>query len=146
MSTNYSYSRLISLTDYLFSHPCVPTLIHPEIFIPPGPSPPPLPAPVHIILSNPNKNLGLCKREVWSYRIFLRDTDFGWLYRAIDDTWISPDNLIEFIGDLVDVVDPMTDIVIKGCKNFRSVFGCAPWLDGGIGWLLSRAAVMHILE
>jgi hypothetical protein len=49
MSTNYSYSSLISLTNYLYSHPAIPILIHPEIFIPPGPQPPPLPAPAHTI-------------------------------------------------------------------------------------------------
>jgi hypothetical protein len=89
--------------------------------------------------------LGLCKREILSYRIFLRDASVGWFYRAVDDTRISPDNLIEFLNELIEIINPLTDIVIKAYANFRFVFGCAPWLDGGIGWLLSRAAVKHIL-
>jgi hypothetical protein len=146
-STKYTYqTRLINLTNYLYSHPAIPGRIHPHVFVPPDVLPPEIPAPIHVVQSDADKGIGLCRREESAYRRFLNSTDIGWLYRAIDDTWIMPDNLLDFVDELVSFIDPMTDIVIKASKNYRGYFRCAPWLDGGLGWLVSRAAVMHILE
>jgi hypothetical protein len=99
-----------------------------------------------MIESSPDPTMGLCRRIARTFDIFLRERTEGWFYRAIDDTWINPDNLIEFIDDLINVVDPMTDIVIKACKTLHPVYRCGPWTDGGVGWLVSRAGVMHIWE
>jgi hypothetical protein len=90
--------------------------------------------------------MGLCTRNVEAYRDFLNATEFGWFYRGIDDTWISPPNLAEFVSELTEFVNPSTDIVIKACKTWHPSYRCGPWTDGGIGWLLSRADVRHVLE
>jgi hypothetical protein len=146
MSTKYSYSRLPPLMDYLYSNPLVPEVIEPLVVIPVGPTPPPIRAKVRMIESSPDPTMGLCRRIARTFDIFLRERTEGWFYRAIDDTWINPDNLIEFIDDLINVVDPMTDIVIKACKTLDREYECSPWTDGGIGWLISRAGVMHVRE
>jgi hypothetical protein len=84
-------------------------------------------------------------RLLSAYHIFLNETSANWFYRAIDDTWVSPENLVEFTGELSAFIDPASDIVIKGSKSRHQIWDCVPWLDGGIGFLLSRAAVRHIL-
>jgi hypothetical protein len=99
-----------------------------------------------MIKSRPNPRKGLCKRVSAAYDIFLKERTHEWFFRAIDDTWINPDNLLEFVDDLANVVNPMTDIVIKACRNIRLLYQCTPWPDGGTGWLMSRAGVMHIVE
>jgi hypothetical protein len=105
-----------------------------------------MPVPVIVIESAINARVGLCIREDVAMRLFLNQTGNGWFYRAIDDTWIHPENLREFVEDLLEVINPMIHIVIKACKTYHQEYHCGPWMDGGIGWLLSRAAVMHTLE
>jgi hypothetical protein len=105
-----------------------------------------MPVPVTIIESTADKFIGLCMREDAAMRGYLNETNSGWFYRGIDDTWIHPENLRDFIDDLVSFINPMIHIVIKSCKTYHDNYHCAPWLDGGTGWLLSHAAVMHVLE
>jgi hypothetical protein len=146
MSTYYTYHRLPQLFTLLHSHPFSHYFIQPHIFIPPGPTPLPMPVPVTIIDSPANRFLGLCVREDAAMRCYLNKTNNGWFYRGIDDTWVHPENLLDLIVDLVSFLNPMIHIVIKGCKTYHKTYHCAPWMDGGVGWLLSRAAVMHVLE
>jgi hypothetical protein len=145
-ATQYSFPRLPKLTDYLLSNPIVPTIIHPVLFIPDGPTPPPLRIEVRKLVLPVDKNIGLCMRNEAAYRFFLTETNYNWFYRGTDDTWVSPDNLAHFVRVLSMIVNPATDIVIKGCRTRHVAYSCAPWFDGGIGWLLSRAGVMHVLE
>jgi hypothetical protein len=81
-----------------------------------------------------------------SYQFFLHETNASWYHRAIDDTWINPDNIFEVIDNFETFLDPNTDIVMKGCKTRNFDYACGPWLDGGAGWLMSRAGVMHAVS
>jgi hypothetical protein len=99
-----------------------------------------------MINSTVDRTVGLCTREDFAMRLFLTKTNDAWFYRGIDDTWVHPENLHEFIEDLLAIVNPMIHIVIKACKTYNDDYQCGPWMDGGTGWLLSRAAVMHVLE
>jgi hypothetical protein len=93
-----------------------------------------------------DRHLGLCQREVDAFHMFLNRTSSPWLFRAIDDTWILPENMIEFVSDLEQFVNPYQEIVVKSSRTRNFRFSCAPWLEGGIGWLMSRAAVRHFVE
>jgi hypothetical protein len=105
-----------------------------------------MPIPVTVVQSPANKLIGLCIREDAAMRHFLNATKSVWFYRGIDDTSVHPENLHDLIEDLISIVDPMIHIVIKACTIYHSLYSCASWPDSGIGWLLSRAAVMHVLE
>jgi hypothetical protein len=146
MSTYYTYHRLPQLLTHLGSNSYVLRNIQPHVFIPPGPTPSLLPIPVTVIESAATRFIDLCIREDSAMRSYLKETNCGWFYRGIDDTWVHPKNLLEFIEDLVSFINPMIHIVIKSCKTYHGNYHCAPWLDGGVGWLLSQAAVRHVVE
>jgi hypothetical protein len=85
-------------------------------------------------------------RVYGSYQYFLNETTARWYHRAIDDGWIHPDNIFEVIDHFETFLNPDTDIVMKGCKTRNRDYACGPWLEGGAGWLMSRAAVMHAVS
>jgi hypothetical protein len=146
MSSSWTFSRLEPYVDYLLSNPLVPSEIRPEIIIPSGKFPQPLKVPVRVVSGIADTFVGLCRRVAAAFDIFLRETSSPWFFRAIDDTWILPANLIELVEDLEQFVDPYHDIVVKGSKTRHLFFNCSSWMDGGIGWLMSRAAVLHFVE
>jgi hypothetical protein len=117
------------------------------VFYPPElATPPPLPFASLCVPSNVDAHVGLCVRETASLEFFLTNTTSNWYYRAMDDTWVSPENLVSFVSDLSQAVSPATDIVIKASKSRHEMYKCAPYFDGGVGWLLSRAGAQHVLE
>jgi hypothetical protein len=144
MSSASTFARLPKLTCFLLSHPGLRDRLSAMVFFPSGSSPPPLPIPSLGIDNSADRSVGLCRRVAASYDFFLRNTTLNWYYRAIDDTWISPGNLFLLVDQLAGFVHAETDIVIKACKTRHELYGCGPWVDGGVGWLLSRAGVRHV--
>jgi hypothetical protein len=133
MGTQRSFARLRHLTTFLYSNPSAPSNIWPIVVIPTGKSPRRLPSPILKVPTEPDKFIGLCEREVTAMTFFLSQTNDGWFFKANDDTWISPDNLLDLVNDLVKFISRFSHIVVMACKNFRAGFGCPPWFDGGIG-------------
>jgi hypothetical protein len=99
MSSQSTFSRLRLYRNWLYSHPTVPMRLLPIVFIPHGPSPPPMQMTVRIVEGRRSPRVGLCERVAEAFKIFISETAFGWFYRAIDDTWISPPTLLEFVSD-----------------------------------------------
>jgi hypothetical protein len=65
-----------------------------------------------------------------------------WYFRANDDSWINPSNLLSFIDQLELFVEPRTDIVFKGQAYMYMVKPLM--LQGGDGLLMSRAAAEFV--
>jgi hypothetical protein len=126
LSSSQTFSRLEPYLDFLLSNPSVPSEIQPEIIVPTGQLPKPFKVPVRAVSGMPDANVGLCEREFAGFHFFLNTTALPWFYRAIDDTWILPGNLIELVDDLEKFVNPYQDIVVKGSKSRHLVHNCAP--------------------
>lgn len=89
------------------------------------------------------KNGMPCRIEQ-GYASFLKEyPDFDWYFRAIDDTYISPESLIRRVQKLNTFVDPKQHIVVKGLVNPRHR---ARRIHGGSGWMLSRAAMEFLAK
>jgi hypothetical protein len=146
-TTNYTFDRLTALVAYLHSRPHVPSPVFPMVFYPQeNATLPPLPFPSLCVPSHADAYIGLCVRETASLEFFVRNTTANWYFRAMDDTWVSPENMVSFVSGLSQAVSPATDIVIKASKTRNERYKCQPWFDGGVGWLLSRAGAQHVLE
>jgi hypothetical protein len=143
VSSPLTYDRLPPLINWTVSHPLYRSRICAEVFVPDGPPPLYVSIPVRFASTRTDKYYGLCQRVYESFDRFLWYTSSPWFFRAIDDTWISPSNILALIDKLEIFIDPKTDIVMKACKTRHQLFECASWTDGGVGWLLSRAAVKH---
>jgi hypothetical protein len=134
------------LLTYFDFHSSLLRFVRRHIFIPPGPARLVRPIPVIVIQSASNKFMGPCIQEDAAMRHFLHATKSAWNYRGIDDTWIHPGNLHDLIENLISIINPMILIVIKARKTYYSLYSCACWRDGGIGWVLSHPAVMHVFD
>jgi hypothetical protein len=88
------------------------------------------------------KPWGLTCRIAHSLDTFL-ERGRPWYFRAIDDSWINPDNLFEYLDQLETFVDPYRNLVFKA--NFFRYLQGERWVEGGSGLLLSRAAVAFIV-
>jgi hypothetical protein len=53
---------------------------------------------------------------------------------------------LEFIDELESFIQPDIHIVMKASKTRIERYVCGCWLDGGTGWLMSRAAVLHTVS
>jgi hypothetical protein len=80
--------------------------------------------PVHRVEADTNKNGGLCARVYASFRYFLEETNAHWYFRAIDDTWIHPGNMVELMDQLEGFSDPTTALVMKASKTRQEDFNC----------------------
>ncbi|OHT10371.1 hypothetical protein TRFO_20427 [Tritrichomonas foetus] len=69
-----------------------------------------------------------------------------WLFTADDDTWIDLDNLWIYLNNLMEIHNPMTDIVVKGHANFEGKEKKLYFLHGGSGWLTSNAYLRFAMK
>jgi hypothetical protein len=64
-----------------------------------------------------------------------------WYFRAMDDTWVNPANMRDYLDKLEQIVDPYKHLVIKA--DVYRYLSAADFVQGGSGVLLSRAAVEY---
>jgi hypothetical protein len=112
----------------------------------PCPAPLPMPIPVTKVECAASWFMGLVTREVVAMWCYLNETNRGWFYQGIEDTSIHRENLLDPRQHPVSIVSPMIHILIKSCKTRHTMYHCALSLDADVGWLLSHAAGMHVLE
>jgi hypothetical protein len=103
---------------------------------------------LHLITTHcgPSTRKGVCCRVTHAMRYFLT-TSRGWFLRAIDDSWFNPDNLYTLVQQLSTFLNPRKHVVMKGhaAPDFVLQWGRV-YLQGGAPILLSRAAVIHVLQ
>jgi hypothetical protein len=86
----------------------------------------------------PLKVSGLACRDDFGYQLFVSDfPNAKWMFRAVDDTWISLLNLRRYLLKLERRFNPDIHIVFKTHANRQ--FPGYPYAHGGGGWLVSRA-------
>lgn len=72
-----------------------------------------------------------------AYEEFLKEhPNVPWMFSADDDTWIDLDNLNTYLHNLMEVHNPMTELVFKGHANLEKTI--LYFLHGGCGWLISN--------
>jgi len=116
------------------------------------------PNPVHNIkILLPNKELYKYARQgvsfgdidrgvkrITSAEYFIRNTTAGWLWIASDDVYIKNDRIPKMIKDLNTKYNTENENIVLGdcveCNEYRA------FLQGGIGYILSRAAARKFIE
>ena len=85
---------------------------------------------------------GLVCRVERGYSHFLSEfPNCGWYYKAMDDTWVDPGKLYDYVRQLSRVYDPFQHLVLIGHANHEKLRNY--YLHGGSGWLMSRAMIEY---
>ncbi|OHT01284.1 hypothetical protein TRFO_31909 [Tritrichomonas foetus] len=72
-----------------------------------------------------------------AYDEFLKNhPDTPWLFSADDDIWLDIDNLYKYAQNMMEVHDPMKELVFKGHANREKTKRY--FLHGGCGWFISN--------
>jgi hypothetical protein len=62
--------------------------------------------------------MGQCCRQDVAFRDFLNGKH-RWFFRAGDDTFVNPENLLSFVAQLERFVDTDVDIVMEAAANYQ---------------------------
>ena len=89
-----------------------------------------------VVGCNSERIFATCRFQHAYEEFLLNHYDTPWLFNGDDDIWIDIDNLYKYVKILMEIHNPMTELVFKGHANREKTKRY--FLHGGCGWLISN--------